>query len=203
MGNQGAGLQIAGVTDARQFIPQAGAVDAQGVQRHVEVQATRMHQRTHHVRLVAHTFFIGKGRHRDRARREHAGLAKGPLHGKPGQHAIAAVQRTGVGHTVDVRTDHQRRLLVAVRTQGAENIADPVDAYFQVQRLHPAQQLVAAGLVGIGQGDPGAAVLSRLRADFAQQTDLQQQGLAIERQGGGRGERSHRKNSSRVEWVSA
>lgn len=177
--------QLAGVANAHQFVAQPRAVGPRAVQRVLQRQAAGMDQRAHHVRLVADALLVAESGHGDWPGRQRAGLTEGPRHGQARQHAITAIQRAGVFHRVDVRAHHQRPGvgLRGGRRKGAKNVADLVHLDQQVQFAHPANQLVAPGLFGIGQRDAGATAVLVIAANLPQHPDLVQQGVAVEREG--------------------
>ncbi|MCY1423652.1 hypothetical protein D9M71_393720 [compost metagenome] len=182
--DHGARLQIAGIADAPQLIAQARAVGADAGQRLLQRKTAGIYQGAHHVRLVANAFLVGEGGHRDGAFRQRPGLAKRTQHGQPRQHSVAAIQGPGVGHAVDVRADHQGRLvtLAACGAQGAEDVADAIEANLQFQLAHPGDQLVAARLLGIGERDARPSAVDGVDANPAKNVNLLQQDRAVQTQ---------------------
>lgn len=182
MGDPRARRHVARVADAFELVAQPRAIGADGVQRVLQRKAARIHQRAHHVGLIAHALFIGEGPDRDRAAGPDACLAERARHGQSGEHAVAAVQRAGMGHGVDVRADHQRRFAacVGLGAQGAEEVADAVDADFEIELPHPSHDQVAAGLFVVGERDAGPAADVGGRADFAERAQLRQESGAIQ-----------------------
>ena len=180
--HDGARRHVTRVANAGQLVTQACSVGAHGVERCLHIHATGIHQRAHHVRLVAHAFFVGERRHHNGTRRAQASLPVSTHHGQARQHAIAAIQRACIAHGVDVRPHHQRlgRALGVLCVQHAEDVADLVHAHFQVQLAHPAHQQVTPGFFFVGQGNAGAAALRCIVANGTEFAKLLQQFCGVQ-----------------------
>ena len=171
MRHQRARRHLPRVADAHEFVAQARAVGANGIERVIERQATGVYERSHHVRVKACALFIGERRHGYRERRHDARVTKRPDDGQTAQHTVAAVKRTGIDDGVDVRAHHERARRLARGVflrwrERAENVADAIDLHVEIEFAHPGDHLIAAGLLGIGEGDAGAPPRNGIGTDL-------------------------------------
>ncbi|VVE04514.1 hypothetical protein PHO31112_02312 [Pandoraea horticolens] len=74
----------------------------------------------------------------------------------------------------------ERRHGDRARRKRAEDIADAIDLHIEIEFSHPCNDLIATGLLGIGEGDAGASASDGVGADLAQFAQLSQQNRAIQ-----------------------
>jgi hypothetical protein len=97
---------------------------------------------------------------------------------EPGEHAEVAVVAPAGGDRVDVGAGHHRRATLAAGQHG-HHVADPVDDHLESEVRHPRDDEVAAGPVGVGEGEPGAPARALDPAHLRQLVDASEQPGAV------------------------
>lgn len=175
-----AGLPVAGIADAGEFLPEHAAIGADSRQHRFGIDAAGVDQRAHHVGGIAYTLLIGERGDRDRARRRKVRCLERLDHLQPGKHAVAAVIDTCIDDGVDMRADEQRCLPGVFRAlPDAEYVADQVDGDIEPGLPQPADEEVAALFVGVGGGQPDQPALA-ITANSTKFSDTAEQALCID-----------------------
>ena len=174
------GCRVACVADGLERGLDADALAVDRSQRGGEREGAGIHARAHHHGHEARAFLVGPDRHLEREARLDVVVVQRAEHFQHSQHTVVAVELAAGRLRVDVAARGHRRCVVLATETAREDVADLVDANGAAGLTSPADDLVAALPVQVGEGHATDAA-GRCGADGGQFHQAGPEAVAVDR----------------------